>query len=243
MKAAYGSATPTSATRDGVVRVAVAVRVDRALEAGDQLVGARVDERPPARRRLPAGDADRQDRRAGRGAVQAAGAAGAGEEPGELGAVPLDLRRVAAGSRARLASSLPFDDVEPRQDLSAEIRMGEVDAGVEQRDRDAAAVVARAARRGPVAASRPNAFDASSASDDARPGTRRGPGRRPTTSGIVLEQRDRARVESRREAVEHARVAEVGLHVDAVRRERRQHLLLRGVRPATSSARSCASVA
>ena len=36
--AAYGSATPTIAIRAASKRVSVAVRVDRALEAGDQLV-------------------------------------------------------------------------------------------------------------------------------------------------------------------------------------------------------------
>ena len=43
-----------------VVRVPVAVRVDGALEAGDQLIGSPVD--GPAARRipLPAGDADRE---------------------------------------------------------------------------------------------------------------------------------------------------------------------------------------
>ena len=56
---------------DGVVAVTVAVRVDRALEAGDQLVGAAEHELATVARRLPAGDPDREDRRARRHAVHA----------------------------------------------------------------------------------------------------------------------------------------------------------------------------
>ena len=56
-----------------VERVPVVVRVDRGLEAGEDLVGARVDGVPALGVGLPAGDADGQDRRAGRDAVQAPG--------------------------------------------------------------------------------------------------------------------------------------------------------------------------
>ena len=57
----------------GVEDVAVGVRVDRPLEAGEQLVGAAVDGEAAVGARLPAGDSDRQDRRAGRDALDAAG--------------------------------------------------------------------------------------------------------------------------------------------------------------------------
>ena len=45
----------------------------------------------------------------------------------------------------------------------------------------------------------------------------------------MLEQRNRARVERRREAVEDAREREVGADAEPVRREHDEHLLLRGV--------------
>ena len=54
----------------GVVRVAVTVRIDCALEAGEQLVAARIDELAAVGDRLPAGDADREDGHAGRDTVQ-----------------------------------------------------------------------------------------------------------------------------------------------------------------------------
>ena len=78
----------------GVVRVAVAVRVDRALEAGDHLIGAAEHDVAPVGGGLPACDADRQDGRAGRDAVQAARPAGADEDARQLGAVAFDLRRI-----------------------------------------------------------------------------------------------------------------------------------------------------
>ena len=125
------------------MRVAVAVRVDGAVEPGEQLVGARVDGVGAADVRLPAGDPDRQDRRARRDAAQAAGAARADEQPGQLGAVALDQRRVLRVGRARSSSAVVSIDVDARQHAAAQERMGQVDAGVEQRDRDAAPVEAR----------------------------------------------------------------------------------------------------
>src|SRR6266480_6717920 len=47
---------------------------------------------------------------------------------------------------------------------------------------------------------------------------------------LLVEQGYRARVELRGKAVEDALVGEVGPHRDAVQREARQHLLLRGSR-------------
>ena len=60
-KAAKGSVTPTTATRAASSELAVRVRVDRALQAGQQLVGAAVDREAARGGRLPAGDANRQD--------------------------------------------------------------------------------------------------------------------------------------------------------------------------------------
>ena len=92
-----------------VVRVAVRVRVDRAVEPGDELVAARVD-RPAARGvRLPAGDADRQDRRPGRDAGEAGRPARADEQ------------RRPAPCRAR-SSSAGSSGFAPRQGLAAPAR-------------------------------------------------------------------------------------------------------------------------
>src|SRR5262249_58699226 len=105
-----------------VVAVAVAVRVDRALEASDQLVAAAEDELPPGARRLPARHADRQDRRFGRDTVQPARAVAAGEDAGHLGAVPLDrglVARIRAGGRVVAA----VDHVEPREQSPAQVRL------------------------------------------------------------------------------------------------------------------------
>ena len=77
-----------------VEHVAVGVGVDRQLEAGEQLVGAAVDGEPAFGARLPAGDADRQDRRAGRDAPDATRTAAADEQAGDLRAVALEPRRL-----------------------------------------------------------------------------------------------------------------------------------------------------
>ena len=121
--------------------VAVAVRVDRAVEAGDQLVGARVDDAAALGVGLPAGDADREDGRARRHPVQAAGPAGADEQPGHLRSVPLHLGRLLR-ARPGVGRGGAVDEVETGIDATVEVRLRPVDAGVEQRDREAAAVVA-----------------------------------------------------------------------------------------------------
>ena len=210
---------------NGVVCVAVAVRVDRALEPGQQLVAACVDELAAVRGRLPAGDANREDRRSGRDAVQLVGATGARDDPGHLRAVTLELRRI-LWVRTRICVETAVDDVEAGQDLPAQVRVREVDTGVEQRDGDAAAVIAGqpGIRRCPLPC--PNVVVESSRSE------RRGGERRANRIDAhdlrrLIEQGDRARVERGGEAVEHARVGEVGANEDAVDRERRQDFLLR----------------
>ena len=77
----------------GVVGVAVRVRVDRALEPGDQLVGAGIEGKAAAPVRLPACDANRQDRRAARDAVRGRWAAVADEDASHLRPVSLDFER------------------------------------------------------------------------------------------------------------------------------------------------------
>ena len=91
-----------------VVGVAVAVRVDGALEPGDQLVAARVD---GVLRRWPSGcqPATRIGSTVapGRDAVEPVGPARADEQARELRAVPLELRAGSAGRRWAAAFAVP----------------------------------------------------------------------------------------------------------------------------------------
>ena len=106
-----------------VMSVAVKVRVDSALEAGDQLVGPRVNG-PLARLvELPARDPDRQDGGAGRHSRDPAGPTRADEQAGHLGAVVFATARVARirdGRRA--APHLRVDDVDAVLDPPAQVR-------------------------------------------------------------------------------------------------------------------------
>ena len=118
---------------------AVQVRVDGALEPGDQLVGAAEDRPAPARLALPARDPDREHRRPGRDAVHLPRAFGADEEAGHLRAVPFEPCRVLrAGPRVRVAGVA--HDVVAARDLAEDVRVVRVDARVEQCDRHAAPV-------------------------------------------------------------------------------------------------------
>ena len=125
----------------GVVGVSVAVRIDGALEAGDQLVGATVDLVGAARIALPAGDPDREDRGAGSDPAEGGRA---DDDARQLGAVALELRAIVGigrGARVRIAA----DDVHSRQDVTAQVLVQTVDAGVEQSHRHTLAVVGRQA--------------------------------------------------------------------------------------------------
>ena len=103
-----------------VVRVAVRIRVDRALEACDDLVSPRVD-RPVARRiRLPARNTHRQHRGAGGDAGDSRRPARSHEDAGELGAVLLDTRRLAGLRPRQCAWCLP-EHVVPRQHTTTEV--------------------------------------------------------------------------------------------------------------------------
>src|SRR5262249_61290871 len=87
-----------------VMGVPVAVRVDGALEAGDELVGAAVDGPAACGVPLPPGDADGKD-------VRARGdAARADHDPRELGAVLLELACI-AGTRLGIRVRVARDDV------------------------------------------------------------------------------------------------------------------------------------
>ena len=126
----------------GVVCVAVEVRVDRALEPGDQLVGSPVDRPAAGQVALPAGHADRQDRGAGRNTRDSARATRADEQPGHLGPVLLEPGRVVRVGDGRGAAVHVVDEVDPGKDPPAQVRMRTVDSGVEEGDRHPAAVVA-----------------------------------------------------------------------------------------------------
>ena len=136
----------------GIMGIAVPVRVDRALEAREQLVGARVDRVVPALVGLPAGDADREDGRAGRD--PAGDRSGPDQQPGHLGSVTLELGRI-GGLRARPGIHRVADDVDPVEHVPVQVRLAEVHAGVEQRNRHAVAVDARERMPGAAGAGAP----------------------------------------------------------------------------------------
>jgi hypothetical protein len=89
-----------------------------ALESGEKLVGARVHGEAALGARLPAGDADREERRARRGPPELGGAAAADQETCRLGAVPLDERRVGRMGPRRPAS-VRVEDVDALQHAAA----------------------------------------------------------------------------------------------------------------------------
>ena len=121
-----------------VVCVSVPVRVDRPLQAGQELVGPRVHGEVAARVSLPAGHADRQHGGGRRDSGESRRAALTDEQPGHLRAVPLELLRVGRLS-VRMGVGAVADDVDPVQHVTVQVRAMEVDPGVEQRDRHAAA--------------------------------------------------------------------------------------------------------
>ena len=83
-----------------VVRVAVAVGIDCAVQPREHLVGSPIDCPVGRRVALPAGDADRQDRSARRDARHTAGSAGADDETRHFSAVTLEVgRRVGVRGR------------------------------------------------------------------------------------------------------------------------------------------------
>ena len=94
--------------------------------------------------------------------------------------------------------------------------MSFVDAGIEERDRDAPSVEARQLGVGRCPLDGPNSSDASSCSE-IEAGNAARTGEHPCHLGDLVEQRDRARIERGREAVDHPCVAVVGSHDHAER--------------------------
>ena len=189
-----------------VVGVAVAVRVDGVLEAGQQLVGARVHGVVATAVGLPRGDANRQDGRGGRHA-------------GEAGRAR-PRRRAARPSRSRAARARSGRSAWPAPARSPRCRRRRFRRrtcpcrnGSAGRRRCRGARSSPRARRSPTSRT-PGLGARATASRTSCEGTVAGKATRtgytPFTPARALEQRDRPRVENRREAVEGAGEAELG---------------------------------
>ncbi len=216
---------PDERDTGGVVCISVAVRIGGRLEPGDHLVGPGIDGHASGCVGLPPGHADGADRSSGRDSPQAAGAAVPGDDARELGSVPLGppgdgwvrpCGRVASG----------IDDVDPGKEAATDVRMAEIDAGVEQGDRDPRAVEPRQHDALPM---QPGGGDDV---DHARLAPERRRVGRPhrVDAGderIALQQRDRVGVKGGREPVENAEVRMLGLHRRTTERKPREHDPLR----------------
>ena len=206
----------------GIVGIAIVVRVDSGFEPCEHLVGAGVDGVLTLRIGLPACDADREDGRARRDAVQSTGPVGAGHDPGELRPVPLRPprdRRMGLCDRAAAGS----DDVDAGHDARTEERVRLVDTRVEERDDDSAAVDSRHSqpRHG-----RGNG-DRDSGADVGGRGVRDAHGVDRHHLAVALEQLERRRVEPGGDGVQDPDVAVFGGDLSAARRHPPQELLLR----------------
>ena len=200
---------------------------------GEQLIGSPVDGHAAGGVRLPPGNADRQQRRAGSDACQPDGASRPDDEPSHLGAVTL---RAAGGggilARARIATRI--EHVEPGQQRPPDVGMDEVDTGVEQGDRDARA----GKSRNPDIRPTPSG-DVEDVVDTARVDrSRDGSAHRENAEDVRIARDDREAtgVERGGEAVEHAVVGVLGLDRGAAECEPRDHGLLGGTysgRPGT----------
>jgi hypothetical protein len=152
--------------------------------------------------------------------VETVGTLGAGDDPGELGRVPL---RPARDRRVRLCdpAAAGADHVDAREDAAAQVRMRRIDARVEERNRDAGAVetgdLQVGDRRGKHAAA-VRLRGLRRVRDTHRVD--------PLDLAVVIEQCGGRGVETRREPVEHARVAVLGSDPCADGSEPREELLL-----------------
>jgi hypothetical protein len=189
-----------------IVRGAVAVRIDRALEAGNQEIAA------PRHRRaflgsLPAEDPKRDDA-GGRGdsKKQPRHPSPVGLEPGGLVRAPL-----------RSCAPVAGNEVMARADSAAQSGMETIDSRVQERNRHTPAV--ESAQRDSGSLARPSARPYFSRIHPPH-------GIDPHDERIALELRDRAAVETRRETVEHVGEAEVRLDVHAAVAQSSQHALL-----------------
>ena len=146
------------------------------------------------------------------------------DDPGELGPVALELRLV-VGMRRSEREVAPADDVDAVLDPPTQVRLRTVDAGVEQRDGDAAPVEARERDVEAVPAAR---LEVALAEQRRRDG--RGEGRPHRVDALhfrqPLEDRDRARVERRGEPGEHALERVVGRDREPLHAELGQDELL-----------------
>ena len=204
-----------------VVRIAVAVRVDRSLEPGENLVRASVHRPARGRVALPPRDTDRQHRRARCNTRECAGTAGADQQTGHLRTVPLELSRLVR-ARSRQCAGLTTDDVDASRDATAQEGLGTIDTRIEQSDRHAAAVLV----------GQPDVRTLAELGARQQPGAERsrvGGAHRIDACHLrgALEQRDAARVERGREPVDRARVAELGLDDDALYAQTSNEQLLR----------------
>ena len=186
----------------GVQRISVAVRVDGALEAGDQLVSTGVDGPAACDIPLPACDPNREQCRVLRQAGQPARPSRAHDEAGELGPVPLELGRL-VGVGLRRCEIVVLEDVDPLEHRAGEIVVRVLDARVEQGDRHAAAAVAGEAEAGAGGRAGGQVVPLEQLA--------RGRGRVGDADridaldlGKALKQRDRAGIERSGEAREHA---------------------------------------
>ena len=207
-----------------VVGVAVLVRVDRELDA--RRAAGRCGRRRRRRRPRPAASPRRGSAAARRPARRPASPAGRpsrrrGPPSRCRGARAAGCGRVLAG--ARVAAGI--EHVEPPDRAPPDVRVDEVDAGVEQGDRDPGAREARECRH-PAAARRATPSEIVDAARVDRGGNRRPHREDALHVGVALDDRERAGVERGREPVEHAVVGVLGLDRRAVERKPREHVAL-----------------
>ena len=199
-----------------VVSIAVLVRIDRELDSCQELIGSAVDGHAARGVRLPARDADRQQGRSRSDAGQVGRAAGPDDEPRHLRAVtlrPARCRRILAGTR--IAAGV--EHVEARPERSPEIRVVEVDTGIEQRHGHALAREARDPDIDPAATG-----DVEDVVDPIRGSRRRdrcSHGIDPLDVRVTLHDRERPGIEWSREPVQDAVVRMLGLDRRAVEGE------------------------
>ena len=125
--------------------------------------------------------------------------------------------------RLRNPAAAGVDDVDAREDAAAKVRMRRVDARVEERDRHSRAVETRDLQVGDRGGK-----DAAAVRLRGLRGVGDAHRVDPLDLAVMFEQGGRRRVETRREAVEHARVAVLGSDPRPDGREPREELLLQG---------------